>query len=154
VGRLPQLVILPFVPQLMKVVRCPVIAGAAFCSFSSCLSTPFSRPISRMDQFRFSNIVRRGQPLIFVPLLSMSTENLPRKRSRIRLGPVQHDGNIGGSVGIATLSTILTQREHLIRAYRGTGHRLYARLCRSGLDSLSTTFQDKASTRPRPATTR
>jgi len=45
---LPQLVILPFVPQLMKVVDARVIAGAGILLFSgSCFIDPFSRPISR-----------------------------------------------------------------------------------------------------------
>jgi DHA2 family multidrug resistance protein len=97
-----------------------------------------------MDQFRFSNIVRAlGQPLIFVPLLSMSTENLPRSEAGSASALFNMTRNIGGSVGIATLSTILTQREHLHSVRIGELVTVYTPAVQERLATLSTMFQDK-----------
>ncbi|MCE0524104.1 MAG: DHA2 family efflux MFS transporter permease subunit [Methylacidiphilales bacterium] len=142
---LPQLVILPFVPKLMKVVDARIIAGAGILLFSgSCFIDAFLSPDFAMDQFRFSNIVRAlGQPLIFVPLLSMSTEGLPRSEAGSASALFNMTRNIGGSVGIAMLSTILTQREHLHSVYLGEFVTTYTPAVQARLDTLSSLFQSK-----------
>jgi DHA2 family multidrug resistance protein len=142
---LPQLVILPFVPKLMKVMDARIIAGVGILLFSgSCFIDAFLSPDFAMDQFRFSNIVRAmGQPLIFVPLLSMSTENLPRREAGSASALFNMTRNIGGSIGIATLSTILTQREHLHSVRIGEQVTVYTPVVQERLDLLSTMFQDK-----------
>ncbi len=142
---LPQLVILPFVPKLMKVVDARLIAGVGILLFSgSCFIDAFLSPDFAMDQFRFSNIVRAmGQPLVFVPLLSMSTEGLPRSEAGSASALFNMTRNIGGSIGIATLSTILTQREHLHSVRIGELVTVYTPAVQARLDMLSTLFQSK-----------
>jgi DHA2 family multidrug resistance protein len=71
-----------------------------------------------MDQFRASNIVRAlGQPLILVPLLSMATAGLPENEVGSASAIFNMTRNLGGSVGIALLSTLVTRREqfHSVR---------------------------------------
>jgi DHA2 family multidrug resistance protein len=71
-----------------------------------------------MDQFRASNIVRAlGQPLILVPLLSMATTGLPKNEAGSASAIFNMVRNLGGSVGIALLSTLVTRREqfHSVR---------------------------------------
>ncbi|HEY8964972.1 MAG TPA: DHA2 family efflux MFS transporter permease subunit, partial [Candidatus Methylacidiphilales bacterium] len=112
---LPQLFILPFVPRLMKVVDPRLLAGFGVLLFSgSCFMNAYLDPDYAMDQFRLANIVRAiGQPFLFVPLLSMSTAGIPRQEAGSASSLFNMSRNIGGSVGIALLSTVLTQREHL-----------------------------------------
>ncbi len=111
---LPQLVLLPFVPKLMKIFDPRVVAAVGLALFGiSCIMNGFLDPDYAMDQFRVSNIIRAlGQPLIFVPLLSMSTEGLPPSEAGSASAVFNMGRNIGGSIGIAMLSTIVTQREH------------------------------------------
>ena len=142
---IPQLFILPFVPKLMKVMDARVIAGIGVILFAtSCFMDAFLNPDFAMDQFRYSNIVRAlGQPLIFVPLLSMSTEGIPRSEAGSASALFNMTRNIGGSIGIAMLSTILTQREHLHSVRIGESVTTYTPAVQTRLDTLSTLFQDK-----------
>ena len=142
---LPQLVILPFVPKLMKIVDPRIIAGVGVILFAgSCFIDAFLNPDFAMDQFRFSNIVRAlGQPLIFVPLLSMSTEGLPRSEAGSASALFNMTRNIGGSVGIATLSTILTQREHLHSVRVGESVTIYSQAVQARLSMLTDLFTSK-----------
>jgi DHA2 family multidrug resistance protein len=142
---LPQLVILPFVPKLMKIIDPRVIAGIGLALFgSSCLIDGFLSPDFAMDQFRFSNIIRAlGQPLIFVPLLSMSTEGVPRSEASSASALFNMSRNIGGSVGIAMLSTIVTQREHLHSVHLGEFVTTYTPAVQARLDMLRDLFESK-----------
>jgi DHA2 family multidrug resistance protein len=142
---LPQLVILPFVPKLMKMIDARLIAAAdILLSSGSCFIDAFLSPDFAMDQFRFSNIVRAlGQPLIFVPLLSMSTEDVPRREAGSASALFNMARNIGGSVSIATLSTILTQREHLHSVRIGESVTIYTPAVQARLNILSDLFQSK-----------
>jgi len=97
-----------------------------------------------MDQFRFSNIIRAlGQPLIFVPLLSMSTEGIPRSEAGSASALFNMSRNIGGSIGIAMLSTIVTQREHLHSVHLGEFVTTYTPAVQARLDFLRQLFESK-----------
>jgi DHA2 family multidrug resistance protein len=112
---IPQLFILPFVPKLIKVVdiRLVIATGAFFfalsCYMNAFLDADFARP-----QLVFSNIIRSlGQPLFLIPLLSMATAGIPKKDAGSASAIFNMMRNLGGSVGIALLSTLVTNREHL-----------------------------------------
>jgi DHA2 family multidrug resistance protein len=71
-----------------------------------------------MNQFRLSNIVRAvGQPLVIIPLLSMATAGIPTQQAGSASAIFNMMRNIGGSIGIAMLSTLVTRREqfHSVR---------------------------------------
>jgi DHA2 family multidrug resistance protein len=142
---LPQLAILPFVPKLMKLVDPRIVAAIGLALFGgSCLIDGFLSPDFAMDQFRFSNIVRAlGQPLIFVPLLSMSTEGLPRSEAGSASALFNMSRNIGGSIGIAALSTIVTQREHLHSVHLGEFITTYTPAVQERLATLREMFESK-----------
>ena len=142
---LPQLVLLPFVPKLMKVIDPRILAGIGLLLFSgSCFIDAFLSPDFAMDQFRVSNIVRAlGQPLIFVPLLSMSTEGLPRSEAGSASALFNMTRNIGGSIGIALLSTIVTQREHLHSVRLGETVTTYLPAVQARLATLTDMFETK-----------
>jgi DHA2 family multidrug resistance protein len=112
---IPQLFILPFVPKLIKIfdIRLVIAVGAFFfslsCFMNAFLDADYARP-----QFVVSNIVRAlGQPLILIPLLSVATADIPPKESGSASALFNMMRNLGGSMGIALLSTLVTNREHL-----------------------------------------
>jgi DHA2 family multidrug resistance protein len=112
---IPQLFILPFVPKLIKVVdiRLVIAVGGVFfagsCFMNAFLDADYARP-----QFIVSNIVRAiGQPLMLIPLLSVATADIPPKESGSASALFNMMRNMGGSIGIAMLSTLVTNREHL-----------------------------------------
>ncbi len=112
---IPQLFILPFVPKLIKIfdIRIVIGVGAFFFAFS-CYLNAFLDPDYARPQFVFSNIVRSlGQPLMLIPLLSVATADIPAKESGSASALFNMTRNLGGSIGIALLSTLITNREHL-----------------------------------------
>jgi len=52
-----------------------------------------------------------GQPLMIVPLTSIATGNIEREQAGSASGLFNMMRNLGGSIGIAILSTVLTRRE-------------------------------------------
>jgi DHA2 family multidrug resistance protein len=112
---IPQLFILPFVPKLIKLIDIRlVIATGAFFFALSCFMNAFLDPDYARPQFVFSNIIRSlGQPLFLVPLLSLATADIPKKEAGSASALFNMMRNLGGSVGIAMLSTLVTNREHL-----------------------------------------
>src|SRR6516225_4781858 len=90
---LPQLLIFPFVPRLMKTFDLRLIV--------------FGGP-----QFQIANIVRAlGQPFTIVPLSALATAGLLREQHWDGSALFNIMRNLGGSVGTALLSTMITQRE-------------------------------------------
>lgn len=142
---LPQLIILPFVPKFMKVIDSRLLAGFGVIMFSvSCFMDSYLSPEFAMDQFRVSNIVRAiGQPFLFVPLLTMSTIGVPKEDVGSASALFNMCRNIGGSVGIALLSTIVTQREHLHSVHIGESVTTYSPWFHARLDAVTALFQSK-----------
>ena len=116
---IPQLFIIPFIPKLMQLIDVRLIIGFGLVLFgTSCLMDAYMDIDFAMDQFRVSNIVRAlGQPLVIVPLLSVATAGLPKSETGSASAIFNMMRNMGGSVGIATLSTLVTRREqfHSVR---------------------------------------
>jgi MFS transporter, DHA2 family, multidrug resistance protein len=112
---IPQLFILPFVPKLIKIVDIRVVIAFGGLLFSaSCFMNAYLDPDYARPQFVFANIVRSlGQPLFLIPLLSMATSDIPRSEAGSASALFNMMRNMGGSVGIALLSTLVTNREHL-----------------------------------------
>ena len=116
---IPQLFIIPFIPKLMRFIDVRLIIGVGLVLFGiSCLMDAFMDLNFAMDQFRVSNIVRAlGQPLVIIPLLSVATAGLPKEETGSASAIFNMMRNLGGSVGIALLSTLVTRREqfHSVR---------------------------------------
>jgi DHA2 family multidrug resistance protein len=112
---IPQLFILPFVPKLIKIVDIRVVIAFGGLLFSgSCFMNAYLDPDYARPQFVLANIVRSlGQPLFLIPLLSMATSDIPRSEAGSASALFNMMRNMGGSFGIALLSTLVTNREHL-----------------------------------------
>ena len=110
---LPQLLIFPFVPRLMKTVdlRLIVFFGAAIFGGSCFLNTHMS-PVFGGPQFQLANVIRAfGQPFTIVPLSAIATAGLMREQQGDGSALFNIARNLGGSVGTALLNTMITQRE-------------------------------------------
>jgi len=112
---IPQLFILPFVPRIIKIIDIRLVIGAGALLFGlSCYMNAFLDPDYAQPQFILANIIRAlGQPLILIPLLSLATADIPPKESGSASALFNMMRNMGGSMGIALLSTLITNREHL-----------------------------------------
>lgn len=110
---IPQLLIIPFLPRVMKRidVRLIVAVGVTLFAISALMNSGMTYQTG-LDQLRFSQLVRAmGQPLIMIPLTSIATAGLSPKEAGSASGLFNMMRNMGGSIGIASLATLLTNRE-------------------------------------------
>jgi MFS transporter, DHA2 family, multidrug resistance protein len=110
---LPQLLIFPLLPLLMKRfdLRLLVSVGCLIFAVSCFMNTVMSYN-SAGDQLRIANIVRAfGQPFTIVPVAALAVSTLPPKDAPSGSAVFNIFRNVGGSFGIAILSTLVTRRE-------------------------------------------
>jgi DHA2 family multidrug resistance protein len=110
---LPQLLIFPFLPLLMKWfdTRLLVCVGSIFFA-ASCFMNSFMTADYAMPEFIIANIVRAiGQPFTIVPVTGLALATLAPKDAGDGSAIFNMFRNLGGSVGIAVLSTVITRRE-------------------------------------------
>ena len=110
---LPQLLVFPFLPLILKKfdVRLVIFLGtmvfAGSCFMNSYMSFDYAK-----DHFIFANIVRAlGQPFTMVPIVGLALATIAAKDAGEGSALFNMFRNLGGSVGIALLSTIVTRRE-------------------------------------------
>ena len=110
---LPQLFLIPFVPKLMQRLDARYIAAIGFSLFAiSCFMNSQMTHETGIDQLRWSQLVRAlGQPLMIVPLTSITTGGIEPAQAGSASGLFNMLRNLGGAIGIAILSTLLTRRE-------------------------------------------
>jgi len=109
---IPQLFLIPLVPQLMKVMPPKLLCAAGFglfgfASFASGVLNPdFAGP-----QFNQIQIVRAlGQPMIMVTISLIATVFIQQKDAGSASSLFNILRNLGGAIGIALLSTLLDAR--------------------------------------------
>lgn len=110
---LPQLLLIPLVPKLMQRydIRFIAFAGTAIFAASSFMNTAMSLDYSG-DQLFVPNIVRAiGQALLLTPLSAISLGSVAPQDAAAASGISNMMRNLGGAVGTAMLSTIVTKRE-------------------------------------------
>ena len=110
---LPQLFLIPLVPQLMKRFDARLIIGVGFVLFAtSNFMNIFMTTNYAADQLFWPNIVRAiGQALVFAPLSAVATAGIEAENAGSASGLFDVMRNLGGAVGIAMLQTFLTKRE-------------------------------------------
>jgi len=110
---LPQLLIIPFVPFLMKRYdpRYIGFVGISLFAVSSFMNINLSLDSSG-DQFWLPNIVRAiGQALVLTPVSAISSAGTTPSEAGATSGLTNMLRNLGGAVGTAVLATVLTKRE-------------------------------------------
>ncbi len=110
---LPQLFLIPFVPKLMQRFDSRFLAAVGFSLFAvSCFMNSHMTHETGIDELRWSQLVRAlGQPLMIVPLTSITTGNIEPEQAGSASGLFNMMRNLGGSIGIAILATLITRRE-------------------------------------------
>jgi len=110
----PQLFIIPFVPMIMKRVDLRLMVAFGFALFGvSSVMNGYMSPETAGPQLVLPQLVRAlGQPFIIVPLSALATGGLARSEQAQGSALFNMFRNLGGSLGIAMLSTFTTMREH------------------------------------------
>ena len=110
---LPQLVLIPLVPRLMKRFDPRLVIGTGFALFAaSNFMNIYLTADYANDQLFWPNVVRAvGQALILTPLSAVATAGIEAENAGSASGLFNMMRNLGGAVGIAMLQTFLTKRE-------------------------------------------
>ncbi|MFT3998816.1 MAG: MDR family MFS transporter [Rhizobium sp.] len=110
---IPQLILIPLVPRLMKRVdaRLLIIVGFALFAASNFMNVYMTGDYAS-DQLFWPNIVRAvGQALAFTPLTAIATAGIEPENAGSASALFNMMRNLGGAVGIAALQTFQTKRE-------------------------------------------
>jgi DHA2 family multidrug resistance protein len=145
---LPQLVVIPLIPKLMKYVDARIIIGIGILLFGGSsfldihLDSNFAGP-----QFYIPLIIRAvGQPLIMTPLSAVTTAGMAEGReSGAASSLFNMMRNIGGSIGIAGLSTLLSVRERFHSERIGESVTIYSGAVRERLQQSAIYFRSMGS---------
>ena len=142
---LPQLMVFPFLPFLLKKfdMRLLVAFGctlfALSCYMNSNMDQNYAGP-----QFILANILRAvGQPFTIVPVTSLATGMLSREQSGDGSAIFNILRNLGGSVGIAILSTVVTRREQFHDARLGESITAFDPATQIQLRNAAANFMEK-----------
>jgi DHA2 family multidrug resistance protein len=141
-GGVPQLFIMPLLPWFMKrfdtrwLISFGLLMFGASCLLNTTMSADFAH-----DQLRWSLLVRAlGQPFILIPVSALATAGLPVNRTAGASGLFNMTRNLGGSIGIALLSALLTVRERFHSNRLGEHLSAYNPLTQERLDALTQKF--------------
>lgn len=144
---LPQLFLIPLVPRLMKLFDVRWIAAVGFSLFAvSCFMNSDMTQYTDITQLRWSQLVRAlGQPLMILPLTTIATANIEKDQAGSASGLFNMMRNLGGSMGIAALSTLLTRREQFHSNRVGEAISLYSPATQQRIDQLTQLFISRGS---------
>jgi DHA2 family multidrug resistance protein len=112
---LPQLLLLPFIPALVKRVDARILLGIGFLLFgvSALMNSELTRDWAR-DQFFWSQVVRAlGVPFIITPLNTIAYFGIEPAEIGSASGLNNMIRNLGGSIGIGTLGALWNHQYHL-----------------------------------------
>jgi MFS transporter, DHA2 family, multidrug resistance protein len=110
---LPQLLLIPLVPRLMRRFdpRALIIGGFALFAASNFMNIYMTTDYAA-DQLLWPNIVRAiGQALVMTPLSAVATAGIEAENAGSASALFNMMRNLGGAVGIAVLQTLVTKRE-------------------------------------------
>ena len=110
---IPQLVLIPLVPQLMKRfdVRYIIAVGFALFAASNFMNIYMTGDYAT-DQLFWPNIVRAvGQALAFAPLSAITSVGIEKENAGSASALFNMMRNLGGAMGIAALQTFQSKRE-------------------------------------------
>jgi DHA2 family multidrug resistance protein len=135
---LPQLLLIPLVPRLMRRLdaRYLVAAGFGVFALSNFLNVSISGDVAG-DQLMLPNIVRAiGQALVLTPLTSLAAAGIEAANAGSASALTNVARNLGGAIGIAALQTFLTKREQFHSNVIGQSVSLFDEATRARIDRL------------------
>jgi MFS transporter, DHA2 family, multidrug resistance protein len=139
---LPQLVLIPFVPRILKRFdpRLVIALGFALFAVSNFMNIDMNTDVAA-DQLLWPNIVRAiGQALVFAPLAAVATAGIEKSNAGSASALFNMMRNLGGAVGIATLQTFLEKREQFHSSVLTSSVSLFDEATRARLDALTRYF--------------
>ncbi|MGA7994840.1 MAG: DHA2 family efflux MFS transporter permease subunit, partial [Bradyrhizobium sp.] len=141
---LPQLVLIPLVPRLMRRFDPRLVIGVGFALFAaSNFMNIFMTSDTGSDQLFWPNVVRAvGQALAFAPLSAVATAGIEHENAGSASGLFNMMRNLGGAVGIAVLQTFLTKREQYHSNVLSQSVSLLEQATRTRLEALTQYFMN------------
>jgi DHA2 family multidrug resistance protein len=139
---LPQLILIPMVPRLMKRFDPRLVIGVGFALFAASNFMNIYMTVDySSDQLFWPNVVRAiGQALVFVPLSAVATSGIEPENASSASGLFNMMRNLGGAVGIAALQTFLTKREQYHSNVLSRSVSLLEQATRDRLEALTQYF--------------
>ena len=139
---LPQLVLIPLVPRLMKRIDPRLVIGIGFALFAaSNFMNIYMTNDYATDQLFWANVVRAiGQALVFAPLSAVATSGIEAENAGSASALFNMMRNLGGAIGIAGLQTLLTKREQYHSNVLSQSVSVFKQATRSRLDQLTQYF--------------
>ncbi len=110
---LPQLILIPLVPMLMRRIDARLLITLGFVLFagSSFMDRALDASFSGPELF-WPNIIRAlGQALLMTPLAALASAGIEPDQAGSASAIFNMMRNLGGAIGIAVLQTFLTKRE-------------------------------------------
>ncbi len=141
---LPQLVLIPLVPRLMKRVDPRIVIGVGFALFAaSNFMNIYMTNDYATDQLFWPNVVRAiGQALVFAPLSAIATAGIEAENAGSASGLFNMMRNLGGAIGIAALQTLLTKREQYHSNVLSQSVSMFEQATRTRLEQLTQYFMN------------
>ena len=141
---LPQLVLIPLVPRLMKRIDPRIVIGVGFALFAaSNFMNIYMTNDYAADQLFWPNVVRAvGQALVFAPLSAVATAGIEAENAGSASGLFNMMRNLGGAMGIAALQTLLTKREQYHSNVLSQSVTLFEQATRTRIDQLTQYFMN------------
>jgi DHA2 family multidrug resistance protein len=141
---LPQLVLIPLVPRLMKRFDPRIVIGVGFALFAAsnfmniCMTNDYAA-----DQLLWPNVVRAvGQALAFAPLSAVATAGIEAENAGSASALFNMMRNLGGAIGIAALQTLLTKREQYHSNVLMQSVSMFEQATRTRLEQLTQYFMN------------
>jgi DHA2 family multidrug resistance protein len=139
---LPQIFIMPFAARLSTMVDNRILLTIGLILFSgSCFMNTGMTVETAGPELIAAQVVRAlGQPFVMITITNFATLGVPPAQLPSAAGMFNMMRNLGGSVGIASLATMLTLREQFHSAHIGETVSLYDPLTRARLETLTQSF--------------
>jgi DHA2 family multidrug resistance protein len=141
---LPQLVLIPLEPRLMKRVDPCIMIGVGFALFSaSNFMNIYMTNGYAADQLFWPNVVRAiGQAILFAPLSAVATAGIEAANAGSASALFNMMRNLGGATGIAALQTLLTKREQYHSNVLSQSVSIFEQATRTRIEQLTQYFMN------------
>ena len=142
---LPQLFIMPFAAILSSKVDNRILCAFGLTLFGiSCMMNAHMDANTGYDQLFWSQVVRAlGQPFVMLTLSQFAMHGISERDTASASSLFNMTRNLGGSIGIAMLGTMLTNREHFHSAVIGESVSSLAPATQLRIDQLTQAFMAK-----------
>jgi MFS transporter, DHA2 family, multidrug resistance protein len=139
---LPQLLLIPLVPRLMKRFDARLVIAVGFALFAgSNFMNIYMTTNYAADQLLWPNIARAvGQALAFAPLSAVATAGIEKENAGSGSALFNMMRNLGGAIGIAMLQTFLTKREQFHSNVLTPSVSLFTEATRARIEELARYF--------------